>query len=103
MKTNPWTLLAKAARQSRRPPPSVVPFGFETRVLAGWRGVGRTPTLEDDLIRWRSLLRGGLICSSLIMLLTLVLSVTDRFWTASTDSRNEIEMAESVIQMTFSR
>ena len=70
MKPDNWNRLAAAARQAPAEPPAEMPFGFETRALADWRARRG----DNEAPSWTLLLRGALICSALIMALSVVMN-----------------------------
>ena len=70
MKPDFWKRLAAAARRAPPEPPAEMPFGFDTRMVAFWRGRQET----EEALPWALLLRGALVCASLIMLLSVVMN-----------------------------
>ena len=92
MKTDYWKRLAGAAR--RAPNPSAeVPFGFETRVLAEWRAQRGA----EESVPWARLLRGGLVCAGLIMLLSLAVN----YQALREREPGSVAITDSVLRMTM--
>jgi hypothetical protein len=92
MKPDYWMRLAGAARQAPAAPPDM-PFGFDTRVLADWRS-RREP---DGTLPWALLLRGALVCASLIMLV----SVAMNYQTLREREPGSVAIADSVLRMSM--
>lgn len=65
-----WSRLVKAARLAGEPQPAM-PYGFETRAIAGWRAERR----GEDLLRLKPLLVRALFCSGLAMALSLAANI----------------------------
>ena len=70
MKENPWNRLAAAARQAPAEPWAEMPFGFESRLMADWR----MQCDGSEALSWTFLLRGALVCSALIMILSVAMN-----------------------------
>ncbi len=92
---HPWDRLLRAARQAPAEHLEAVPFGFTTRVIADWRA----PLPADEPLPWQPLLQGALICSSLIMLLTLAAN----YRALKAEGPNELAIADSVIQLSLNQ
>ena len=93
MKPDPWERLARAARQAPLEPPPEMPFGFDARVLADrrrWRE-------GEEAVPWARLLRGALVCASLIMLL----SVAMNYSTLKERDPGPSAIADSAIRMSM--
>ncbi len=93
MKPDFWQRLTEAARRAPQEPPAQIPFGFDLRVLAD----GRTRRGDSDTRPWTLLLRGALVCSALIMVLSVVLNyraLKDR-------DPGPVAIADSAIQMSL--
>jgi hypothetical protein len=71
MNRNYWNRLARAGRLAPPEPPPEMPYGFETRVVSAWRS--RLSEGNSGVGVW--LLRGALVCSAVIMLVSLVLNL----------------------------
>jgi hypothetical protein len=85
--------LLRAARRVPRPAPGEAPFAVEARVLAGWKA-GQS---ADEPFAWFGLLRGGLVCSAVILLLSLVL----HYELHDSSEPDVLTLADSVIQMSM--
>ena len=70
MKPDYWKPLAGAARRVAAEPAPEMPFGFDTRVIAVWQAHRE----GEEAVPWARLLRAGLVCASLIMLLSLAMN-----------------------------
>ncbi len=93
MKPNPWMRLADAARQATPGPPPDVPFGFDTRVLAQWRSQREA----EETLPWTLLLRGALVCASLLMLL----SVAMNYQSLKEREPGSVAIADSALRMSM--
>ena len=93
MKIDFWDRLAAAARRAPAPPPADMPFGFDSRVVAEWRSSGGA----EEWLPWARLLRGALVCASLIMLL----SVAMNFHTLKERKPGSVAIADSVLRMSM--
>jgi len=69
MKPDNWNRLAAAARKAPAEPPAEMPFGFDTSAIAAWRARG-----DNEAPSWTLLLRGALVCSALIMALSVAMN-----------------------------
>lgn len=70
MKPDYWERLAGAARRAAAEPSAEMPYGFDARVVARWRAGRRA----EEVLPWANVLRAALVCSALIMLLSLAVS-----------------------------
>ena len=77
-----------AAARSTEPP-----FGFETRVLAGWRNLAP----EDDSLWMVMLLKRAFVAACVVALLSVALSYS----ALREPVQNELTLADSVIKMTL--
>jgi len=93
MKPDYWMRLADAARRAPAAPPPDMPFAFDTRVLAEWRCRGEA----EGTLPWALLLRGALVCASLIMLL----SVAMNYQTLREREPGSVAIADSVLRMSM--
>ena len=87
--------LRRLFRAARRAPASgsEPPFGFETRVLAGWRNFAP----EDDSLWVLTVLKRAFVAACLVALLSLALS----YRSLHEPAQNELTLADSVIKMTL--
>jgi hypothetical protein len=69
------------------------PFGFETRVLAGWRTVAP----EDDSLWMVMLLKRAFVAACVVAFLSVALS----YRSLREPVQNELTLADSVIKMTL--
>jgi hypothetical protein len=92
---DPWKLLARAAGRASITASEEVPFGFERRVLAGWRAAASA----DEWVLWRPALRAALVCATVAMLLSLALG----YVTQPAEEPNELAVADSIILMSLNR
>jgi hypothetical protein len=93
MKPDNWKRLAAAARQAPAEPPAEMPFGLDTRAIADWQARRG----DNETLSWTFLLRSALVCSALIMALSVVVnyqSLQERELAAEA-------IAESAIQMSM--
>jgi len=93
MKPDSWKRLARAARQAPAESPTEMPFGFDTRVIADWRAQRG----DSELLPWAFLLRGALVCSALIMVLSLAMN----YQTLNERDPGSVAIADSAIRMSM--
>jgi len=93
MKPDYWGRLVAMARQAPPEPPAEMPFGFETRALTGWRA----ERYSGETLPWARLLRGALVCASLILLL----SVAMNYETLKEREPASVAIADSVLRMSM--
>jgi len=93
MKPDYWKRLADTARRVPVEPAPEMPFGFDTRVIADWRARRE----GEEAVPWARLLRGALVCASLIMLLSLAMNFQS--WKQGDPSPATI--ADSAIRMSM--
>jgi anti-sigma-K factor RskA len=93
MKLDHWKRLAAMARQAPAAPPAEMPFGFDTRVIANWRAQAD----DGDSSLWVPLLRGALVCSVLIVALTVAVN----YQTLKEREPTSLAIADSAIQLTM--
>jgi hypothetical protein len=93
MKPDNWKRLAGEARQAPAEPPAEMPFGFDTRAIAGWRAQRG----DGETVPWTLLLRGALVCSALIM----ALSVAMNYRSLQEREPGADAIADSAIQMSM--
>jgi len=93
MKPDFWKRLAETARRAPAGPPAEMPFGFDTRVIAGWRGRQQ----PEEALPWTLLLRGALVCASLILLL----SVAMNYQALKEREPGSVAIADSAIRMSM--
>ncbi len=68
--SDPWSRLARTARQSPEPAAAEAPFGFATRVVAQWQ-TAPAPSLASV---WETLSKRILAVSCALMVITVVAS-----------------------------
>ena len=93
MKLDYWKRLAAMARQAPAAPPAEMPFGFDTRVIAVWR----THADDEESSLWVPLLRGALVCSVLIVALTVAMN----YQTLNEREPTSLAIADSAIQVSM--
>ena len=93
MKPDYWKRLAGTARRVPAEPAPEMPFGFDTRVIADWQARRE----GEEAVPWARLLRGALVCASLIMLLSLAMNFQS--WKEGDPSPATI--ADSAIRMSM--
>ena len=93
MKPDKWNRLAAAARRAPAEPPAEMPFGFDTLVIADWRARRG----DNEALSWTLLLRGALVCSALIM----ALSVAMNYRSLQEREPGADAIADSAIQMSM--
>ena len=93
MKPDYWKRLAGTARRAPEEPALEMPFGFDTRVLAVWQAQRE----GEELLPWAQLLRGALVCASLIMLLSLAMN----FQSMKEGDPGPVAIADSAIRMSL--
>jgi len=93
MKPDFWKRLAATARRAPAGPPAEMPFGFDTRVIAGWRARQE----PEEALPWTLLLRGALVCASLILLL----SVAMNYQALKEREPGSVAIADSAIRMSM--
>jgi hypothetical protein len=71
-----------------------MPYGFEQSVLGRWRR--RRSRLSPD---WKPFLLGGLVCSAVIMLLTLAFN----YGVLQPEALEEAAIADSLIKITLNQ
>ena len=88
---DPFERLFKAAAQAPVDATAEMRLGFATRVVAA-RGLEL-----EEVFPWKTMLRGALVCSTLVMLLSLAANF--RFF--QTESPDELTLADAVIRTTI--
>ena len=88
---DPLERLFKAAAQAPVEAPAEMRLGFATRVLAARR------LAHEEVLPWKTMLRGALVCSTLIMLLSLAAN----FRVFQMESPDELTLADAVIRTTI--
>jgi hypothetical protein len=93
--------LLRSAANAQEEPPREAPFGFETRVLAGWRS--RQEGFNDMADLTRFLRRTGVIAFAVLTIASAAAykQFADNA-TLSTPQTNEYAIADSQIQTEFS-
>ena len=93
MKPDYWKRLAGTARRAPVEPAPEMPFGFDTRALADWQAQRE----GEAAVPWARLLRGALVCASLIMLLSLAMN----FQSLKEGDSGPVAIADSAIRMSL--
>ena len=93
MKRDYWKSLARAARCAPAEPAAEMPFGFDLRVLAE----RQVQNGDEETVPWARLLRGALVCASLIMLLSLAMN----FQSVKERDPGPLAIADSAIRMSL--
>jgi hypothetical protein len=93
MKPDYWARLTGAARRAPGEGPLEMPFGFDTRVVADLRGSGPEP----DALPGVGLLRGALVCASLILLLSVVMN----YQTLREREPGSVAIADSILRVSM--
>ena len=93
MKPDYWKRLAGTARRVPLEPAPEMPFGFDTRVIADWQAQSE----GEEAVPWARLLRGALLCASLIMLLSLAMN----FQSLKEGDPGPVAIADSAIRMSL--
>jgi hypothetical protein len=88
-----WKRVVAAARNAPGELPAQMPFGFDTRVLADWAGRSE---IEESL-PWGRLLRGALVCASLLLLLSLAVN----YEKLNEREPSSVAMADSALRMSM--
>jgi hypothetical protein len=71
MNPNYWNRLVHAARRAPAEASADMPFGFDARVISRWKTGARR---AEDIWSGVWVLRGALVCSALIMLVSLLVN-----------------------------
>ena len=93
MKPDYWKRLAASARRAPVEPAAEMPFAFDTSVIADWQAQREA----EEAVPWARLLRGALVCASLIMLLSLVMN----FHSMTEGDPGPVAIADSAIRMSL--
>ena len=93
MKPDYWKRLAGMARRAPEEPVPGMPFGFDTRVIAAWH----SQRGGEEAVPWARLLQGGLVCASLIMLLSLAMN----YQSVKEGEPGPVAIADSAIRMSL--
>ena len=92
MKPDYWKRLSETVRAPVEPVPEM-PFGFDNRVIADWQAQRE----GEEAVPWARLLRGALVCASLIMLLSLAMN----FQSMKEGDPGPVAIADSAIRMSL--
>jgi len=91
--------LLRSAAQAREKVPAELPFGFDTRVVALWRGLAAKPNGIASLLRRVALLSAVVIAVSTLAALREIKQSQEQY----NDVTNEFAIADTAIQDEFSQ
>ncbi len=91
--------LLRSAAQAREEVPAELPFGFDTRVVALWRGLAAKPNGIASLLRRVALLSAVVIAISTLAALREIKQSQEQY----NDVTNEFAIADTAIQDEFSQ
>jgi len=91
--------LLRSAAQAREKVPAELPFGFDTRVVALWRGLAAKPNGIASLLRRVALLSAVVIAISTLAALREIKQSQEQY----NDVTNEFAIADTAIQDEFSQ
>ena len=74
-------------------PPAEMPFGFDTRIVADWSWQREAA----ETLPWAPLLRGALVCASLILLASLAVN----YQTLKEREPSSVAIADSVLRVSM--
>jgi hypothetical protein len=99
MKDHEIDRLLRSAAKTSDQAPGEMPFGFDTRVVAVWRGLAAKPNGISSLLR-----RVALLSSAVIVVATLAaIRELKQSQEQSNDFTNEFAIADTAIQDEFSQ
>jgi hypothetical protein len=99
MKGHEIDRLLRSAAKTSNEAPAEMPFGFDTRVVALWRGLAAKPNGISSLLR-----RVALLSSAVIVISTLAaVRELKQSQEQSNDFANEFAIADTAIQDEFSQ
>jgi hypothetical protein len=99
MKDHKIDRLLRSAAQARDEVPAEIPFGFDTRVVALWRGLAAKPNGIASLLRRVALLSGLVIAISTLAAVREIKQNREQL----NDLTNEFAIADTAIQDEFSQ
>jgi hypothetical protein len=99
MKDQEIDRLLRSARQPSEEVPAEMPFGFDTRVVALWRGLATKPNAIASLLRRVALLSAGVIAISALAAVREIKQSREQY----NDFTNEFAIADTAIQDEFSQ
>ncbi len=99
MKDQEIDRLLRSAAQAREKVPAELPFGFDTRVVALWRGLAAKPNGIASLLRRVALLSAVVIAISTLAALREIKQSQEQY----NDVTNEFAIADTAIQDEFSQ
>ncbi len=99
MKDQEIDRLLRSAAQAREEVPAELPFGFDTRVVALWRGLAAKPNGIASLLRRVALLSAVVIAISTLAALREIKQSQEQY----NDVTNEFAIADTAIQDEFSQ
>ena len=99
MKDHEIDRLLRSAAKTGNEAPAEMPFGFDTRVIALWRGLAANPNGISSLLR-----RVALLSTAVIVISTLAaVRELKQSQEQSNDFTNEFAIADTAIQDEFSQ
>jgi hypothetical protein len=99
MKDHEIDRLLRSAAQARDEVPAEMPFGFDTRVVALWRGLAAKPNGITSLLRRVALLSALVIAISTLAAVREIKQSREQL----NDLTNEFAIADTAIQDEFSQ
>jgi len=99
MKDHQVDRLLRSAAQAGKETPAEMPFGFDTRVVALWRGLGVQPNSIAPLLRRVALLSAAVIAVSTLAAVRELKQSREQY----NDFTNEVAIADTAIHDEFSQ
>ena len=99
MKDHEINRLLRSAAKASDEVPAEMPFGFDTRVVALWRGLATKPNGIASLLRRVALLSAGVIAISALAAVREIKQSREQY----NDFTNEFAIADTAIQDEFSQ
>ena len=99
MKDHEIDRLLRSSAKTSEEAPAEMPFGFDTRVVALWRGLAAKPNGISSLLRRVALLSSAVIVISMLAAVRELKQSQEQ----SNDFTNEFAIADTAIQDEFSQ